>query len=196
MHTLLRALKRDGCRATKPVKWRTLRNGVQWVEILRKNPLKFYIIAGETGQKTVHWIQKGKETWIWLPEQADEKRKKHWLESAGLRVRYLLSFIHSHARSRSSCAWLCAECVLSSCPLHCVHYGDKACIEVLPAPQIKSHRETFCTRAKPADPHHPAGARLPSTSPPENLPISSLVSSLLIYSLFTFFPACTVHSGP
>lgn len=39
-----------------------------------------------------------------------------------------------------SCGWphlastrLCAEGVFSSCPLPCVHYGNKACIEVLPA---------------------------------------------------------------
>lgn len=72
-----------------------------------------------------------------------------------------------------------------------VHYGDKASIEVLPAPQIKSHRETFCEHAAPADPHHPAGARLPSTSPPKSSPPPTprstfLISLRLIYSLLCF----------
>lgn len=66
MHTLWRALKRE------PVKWSTLCNEVQWGEILQENPLKFFKIAGETGQRKVHWIQKGNEIWSW-PAEVDEK---------------------------------------------------------------------------------------------------------------------------
>lgn len=52
--------------------------------------------------------------------------------------------------------------------------------------QIKSHRETFCEHAAPADPHHPAAARLPSSSSPLKIsPSPQSVSCILVSHLLS-----------
>lgn len=107
MHILLRVLKMD----VEPVRFCN--------EVHSGESLKFLKLVGEecpldTKKEVQHEVglrkKKSKSVRVYVCALSSTKE------------------IHSRARCRST---MC-ECVLSSCPLSCVHYGDKDSTEVLP----------------------------------------------------------------